>query len=83
MSTENTEHVTLGAVAARLKMSESSVSRLRSGRRSPSWETMRKIQTEYAWPIDEQTALLASGENGRARYSRQFRERLFGASESE
>lgn len=82
MSTEEKNpHVTLGSVAARLGMSESSVSRLRSGRRSPSWETMRKIQTEYGWPIDEQTTVLANENNGKERYARLFRERLFGSEE--
>ena len=68
--------VTLGNVAKRLDMSESSISRLKSGRRSPSWNTMRKIQTEYGWPIEEQTAIL-SCPDGPEQYAEMFNHRLF------
>lgn len=48
-------------VAADLGISESMVSRIRSGDRLPSIQLVRKIATVYGWPVAEQIEDLDPG----------------------
>lgn len=50
------------AVADKLGMSESGVSRLRSGDRMPSLQLMQKIQEEYDWTVQQQSDRRAAGD---------------------
>lgn len=43
------------AVADRLGLSESGVSRLRSGARRPSLSVMQQIENVYGWTVQEQS----------------------------
>lgn len=45
-------------VAERLNLSESGVSRLRSGRRHPSLTVMQAIERTYGWKVQEQSEAL-------------------------
>lgn len=47
--------LTNGQVAEALGLSESGVSRLRSGDRLPSLEVMQKIETVYGWSVQGQS----------------------------
>lgn len=47
--------VTNEAVAKRLGLTHSAISRIRSGDRLPSFDTMVRIDAEYDWPIQDQT----------------------------
>jgi transcriptional regulator with XRE-family HTH domain len=52
--TNGTTTVTNEQIARDLNMSDSMVSRLRSGDRLPSFATMQVIASRYNWPIDQQ-----------------------------
>lgn len=47
--------VTNEAVGQRLGLTHSAISRIRSGGRMPSFQTMVLIAKEYGWPIEDQT----------------------------
>lgn len=49
------------AVADKLGMSESGVSRLRSGDRMPSLSLMQRIQEAYGWSVQQQSDHRAAG----------------------
>lgn len=48
-------------VAKSLGLSESGVSRLRSGGRMPSYQTMAKVAEVFGWPIDSQVVHRMNG----------------------
>lgn len=48
-------------VASDLGMSESGISRLRSGARSPSLSKILLIAKQYGWSVDAQSKALAEG----------------------
>ena len=50
--------VTNVALAERLGVDHSTVSRIRSGQRYPSRELMRRIHEAFGWKVEEQLALL-------------------------
>lgn len=50
------------AVATDLDLSESGVSRLRSGDRMPSLELMQRIEKEYGWAVQAQSNARAAGD---------------------
>lgn len=49
------------SVAAELNLSESGVSRLRSGSRFPSLAVMQGIETAYGWTVQEQSNAIQTG----------------------
>jgi len=59
--TENYPPLTNGAVAELLGISESGVSRLRSGGRKPSIPMMQKVEQAFDWSIQGQSAAYARG----------------------
>lgn len=61
MSAMTTVTVTNEQIARDLRISDSMVSRLRSGDRFPSFETMLVIAGRYNWPVSEQVAARANG----------------------
>jgi hypothetical protein len=63
MSTPDTAPpgVTNRAVAITLQLSESGVSRLRSGDRLPSLGLMQKIEAAYGWTVQDQSNARAAG----------------------
>lgn len=54
-------NVTNVEIARRLGLSESGVHRIRNGTRYPSLAVMRRIQSAYGWPLDEQVNLIPEG----------------------
>ncbi len=54
--------LTNGQVAEALGLSESGVSRLRSGDRLPSLEVMQKIETVYGWSVQGQSNARQAGD---------------------
>lgn len=52
------------AVAVVLGVSETSVSRYRSGERHPKFEVQKVIAEKYGWPVSEQAAAHSRGEWG-------------------
>lgn len=52
------------AVAVVLGVSETSVSRYRSGDRHPKFEVQKVIAEKYGWPVSEQAAAHSAGEWG-------------------
>lgn len=67
------------AISARLGITHAMVSRIRSGDRYPSRAVMRRIETAYCWPIQDQMALLPdTGRN--LDYALEFEKRLSHAS---
>lgn len=77
MEIESPPTPTLMDVARRLSMSESSVSRLRSGKRHPSLDTMVQVDKAYGWPLVEQVSVFASTTGGRHEWARRFRQLAF------
>ena len=65
------------AVAEHLGLSPEGVSRLRSGDRSPSWETMVKAQKEAETPIDMGTQGNPELEMAQAEHEANLEERKF------
>lgn len=59
------------ALATRLGVTHSAISRLRSGARKPSVATMRAVEREFDWPIGEQWASTLDGT-----YAEKFESRL-------
>lgn len=63
-----------GAELAELTgLSEATVSRLASGERKPSLETMAKVEGVLGWSVSRQTALYLEGADA---YANEFSERL-------
>lgn len=56
--------VTNGEVAARLGLSMSTVSRMRTGKRTGSPATLMKISSEYSIPLDEVMSAAAAVHDG-------------------
>ena len=57
-----TGRLTHRLVAARTGLSFSMVSRLRSGSRDAGYQSMKKIERGYGWPLSEQIELRNSGQ---------------------
>ncbi|AZS09231.1 helix-turn-helix DNA-binding domain protein [Arthrobacter phage OurGirlNessie] len=63
------------AVAEKLKIDHSTVSRIRSGQRYPSRELMRRIEGVFEWKVVHQLELLPDkGRN--MRYAQEFEKRI-------
>ncbi|AZF97663.1 helix-turn-helix DNA-binding domain protein [Arthrobacter phage CallieOMalley] len=63
------------AVAEKLKVDHSTISRIRSGQRYPSRELMRRIEGEFDWKVVHQLELLPDkGRN--LRYSQEFEKKI-------
>ncbi len=60
-------------LAEALGLSESTVSRLASGDRRPSIDTMFEVQRVLDWPIEQQLDLLR---DGRRAYGCEFKQRM-------
>lgn len=63
--------VTNEQIARDLKLSDSMVSRIRSGDRFPSFGTMELIALQYHWPVADQVARRMLGE-----YAKSFEYRV-------
>lgn len=67
--------VTNTAVADKLAVDHSTISRIRSGQRYPSRELMRKISEQFNWRMSEQIELLPDrGRN--TKYAEEFEKRV-------
>lgn len=64
MTTETA--VTNGQIARDLKLSDSMVSRIRSGDRLPSFATMQVIERVYNWSLPEQARYRVAGDYAKA-----------------
>ncbi|AOZ65067.1 helix-turn-helix DNA-binding domain protein [Arthrobacter phage GreenHearts] len=63
------------AVAEKLAVNHSTISRIRSGQRYPSRELMRKIEGEFDWKVVHQLDLLPDkGRN--LRYAQEFEKKI-------
>lgn len=71
MSTDDRAQITNQALATRLGVTHSAVSRLRSGARKPSTDTMRAVEREFAWPLVDQWQATLDGS-----YAEKFEKRL-------
>lgn len=59
MSTDNDSRAaTNAAVGAELDLTQSAVSRIRSGTRYPSIRSIKRIAQVYGWPVEEQLKLI-------------------------
>lgn len=74
------EGATNPEVGKQLGLSYSGVSRIRTGSRYPSIAVMRKIRDAYAWPIEDQLALIPE-ETGKhdMRYATELERRILQA----
>lgn len=54
-TTTHTEAVTNNEVANKIGLDHSMVSRIRGGKRNPSFETMASVERAYGWPLSEQS----------------------------
>ena len=61
MTEQTIPPLTNSQIAEALGLSESGVSRLRSGDRLPSLEVMQKIETKYGWTVQGQSNARQAG----------------------
>ena len=74
---EEARDVTNVAIAEKLGVDHSTVSRIRSGQRYPSRELMRRISETFGWKVVHQLDLLPDrGRN--LRYAQAFEKRICG-----
>lgn len=71
--------VTNPEIARQLDLSDSAVSRIRSGNRYPSLDVMRKMEAAYSWPVAEQLELIPGGGQHDMRYAHELERRVLKA----